>query len=128
MPDSQFQASMLATRASIKQRLANIPPPVRRNVAPWRIWTALFTAITFAFLVSTAAMHHHATAADDQDCAVCSVVAHKLAELPLAATPKLVVILISYAPFLLAKSTVVLVSQVRLPPSCGPPHGILTIC
>jgi len=99
-----------------------------RTVAPWRFWTALLTAITFVVLVSTAAMHHHATAVEDQDCPVCSVVTHKVADLPPVSLPVLVVVLLSYAPFLLLRPGVTHASPVSLPPSCGPPASIPTIC
>ncbi|MDR3482007.1 MAG: hypothetical protein P4L91_14985 [Burkholderiaceae bacterium] len=99
-----------------------------RAGAPWRIWAALLTAISFVVLVSTSAMHHHATAVDDQDCPVCSVVTHKAAgPLPLA-LPTPVVVFLSYAPFLLSKPGVAHASPVSLPPSCGPPAPISTIC
>jgi hypothetical protein len=110
-------------------RPASAPPARRaRAVAPWRIWTALLTAITFVVLVSTAAMHHHATAVEDQDCAVCSVVTHKVTNLPLVVLPKLVVVFLSYSPFLLPKPFITLASPVVLPPSCGPPAASSTIC
>jgi hypothetical protein len=101
-------------------------PPARP--ARWRVWTALLAAITFIVLVSTAATHHHATTVDDQDCAICSVVTHKLADLPLVKLPKLVVILVSYAPFLRAAPSVAHASPLRLPPSCGPPALSPPIC
>ena len=99
-----------------------------RAVAPWRVWTALLTAITFVVLVSTAAMHHHATAVDDQDCPVCSVVTHKAAGPLPAVLPTPVVIFLSYTPFLPSKPGVAHASPVPLPPSCGPPAPISTIC
>ena len=105
-----------------RQRKASLPPVRRQaNLAPWRFWTAILTAIAFTFLVSTAATHHHKTLIDDQDCAVCSVVSHKLADQPLVVLPKLVAILIAYAPFLPAASCATHVSPFLLPPSCGPP-------
>jgi hypothetical protein len=99
-----------------------------RAVAPWRIWAALLTAITFMVLISTAAMHHHATAVDDQDCPICSVVTHKAAGSLPATLPAQVVVLLSYAPFLPSKPGVAHASPVSLPPSCGPPASISAIC
>lgn len=84
--------------------------------------------ITFVVLVSTAATHHHATVVDDQDCAICSVVAHKVSGLPPVALPVLMVVLLSYAPFILFKQGVALASPVLLPPSCGPPASMPAIC
>ena len=97
-------------------------------VERWRVWTAMLTAITFVVLVSTAAMHHHATMVEDQDCAICSVVTHKLADLPLVTLPRLVVIFIAYAPFLPATQRVAHASPSLLPPSCGPPAPSTEIC
>jgi len=88
----------------------------------------LFTAISFALLITTAATHHHATAVDDQDCAVCSVVTHKISGTPLVALTHLVVILLSYAPFLFALPASAPVSFRLLPPSCGPPALAPAIC
>jgi len=99
-----------------------------RTVAPWRIWTALLTVISFVVLVSTATMHHHATAVEDQDCAICSVVTHKVADLPPVTMPAMVAILLSYAPFLPAKPSTARPSPLHLPPSCGPPAPTSTIC
>jgi hypothetical protein len=105
-------------------------PPLRRAyaVARWRVWTALLTALTFVVLVSTAAMHHHATTAEDQDCAVCSVITHKITDVPLVILPRLVVVLVSYAPFLLAAPAIAPASPLLLPPGCGPPDGSSAIC
>ncbi|HXA47872.1 MAG TPA: hypothetical protein VNW52_09605 [Burkholderiaceae bacterium] len=106
------------------RQASSLPTQRARIVAPWRIWTALLTMITFVVLLSTAATHHHATVVDDQDCAICSVVTHKIADLSLTTLPALVLILLSYAPFLLAKPGTVHASLRLLPPSCGPPASI----
>ncbi|MFI4939670.1 MAG: hypothetical protein ACHP7O_04900, partial [Burkholderiales bacterium] len=103
-----------------------IPGPGTHAVQRWRVWTAILTAITFVVLVSTAAMHHHATVAEDQDCAICSVVTHKLADHPLVDLPKLTVIFISYAPFLSAIPPAAHASPLLLPPGRGPPAPSLT--
>jgi len=97
--------------------------PQARAVAVdrWRVWTALLTAITFVVLVSSAAMHHHATAVEDQECATCSVLTHKLAALHAVKLPELALILVSYAPYLLATPIAVHLSPTLLPPACGPP-------
>jgi len=102
------------------QQLASTPKRVR-DVAPWRIWTALITTFAFVMLIATAATHHHTTAIDDQDCAVCGVVSHKVSDTPLVTLPEQVVVLLAYSPYLLAKPTLVQAMPVKLPPSCGPP-------
>jgi hypothetical protein len=113
-----------------KQRhplIASAPTRRVRDVAPWRIWTALITTLAFVMLLATAATHHHATAIDDQDCAVCGVVTHKISDPPLVSLPELVVVVLAYSPYLLAKPTVVQASPVQLPPSCGPPASVTTV-
>src|SRR5471030_669549 len=97
---------MFNTRRHSSNRQTASPQAGVFAVARWRVWTALLTAITFAVLVSTAAMHHHASVADDQDCAICSVVTHKLTDVPLVKMPRLVLVLVSYAPYLLATPAV----------------------
>jgi hypothetical protein len=104
------------------QHRQTAPQPLRAfAVGRWRVWTALLTAITFVVLVSTAAMHHHATAVEDQECATCSVLTHKLADVPLVKLPTLILLLVSYAPYLLAAPVVAHISLSLLPPACGPP-------
>jgi hypothetical protein len=103
------------------QQLTHAPSWRARDAAPWRIWTALITTLAFVMLLATAATHHHATAIDDQDCAVCSVVTHKVSDPPPVTLPALVVVVLAYSPYLLAKPTVVKASPIQLPPSCGPP-------
>jgi hypothetical protein len=120
---------MLKKRRQPRNRLASSLLMQRaRAIAPWRVWTALLTAMTFVVLVSTAAMHHHATVVDDQDCAVCSIVTHKVTDIPPTTLPALVLILLSFAPFLLAKPGVAHVSSILFPPARGPPARTSTIC
>jgi hypothetical protein len=102
-------------------QLANAPVRRGRAVAPWRLWTALITTIAFVMLLATAATHHHATAIDDQDCAVCGVVTHKVSDPPLITLPQQVVVVVGYSPYLLTKPTILKATPVQLPPSCGPP-------
>jgi hypothetical protein len=124
-----FSATMIKRRIHSSHRTASVPPtPGAHTVQRWRVWTAILTAVTFVVLVSTAAMHHHTTAAEDQDCSICSVVTHKLADHPLVDLPKLTVIFISYAPFLPAMPGVAHVSPLLPPPSCGPPAPSLSVC
>ncbi|HEY8026572.1 MAG TPA: hypothetical protein VIF60_18655 [Burkholderiaceae bacterium] len=106
------------------QRLASAPNARgARSLAPWRFWTALVTVIAFTLLLSSVSAHHHTTAADDQDCAVCSVVSHKVSDLPEVVLPKLVLVLVSYAPHLSLTACDAPVSLSLLPPSRGPPAG-----
>jgi len=92
-----------------------------RSLAPWRFWTTLVTIVAFVLLLSNVSTHHHATTADDQDCAICSVVSHKVTDLPEVVLPKLVLVLVSYAPLLVPGTCVARVFTSLLPPSCGPP-------
>lgn len=108
------------------QHLASMPARHVRDVAPWRIWTALITTLAFVMLLATAATHHHATAIDDQDCAVCGVVTHKVSDPPLVTLPEQVVVVLAYSPYLVAKPTAVQASPIQLPPSCGPPASTST--
>ncbi|MBV8666893.1 MAG: hypothetical protein JO269_10465 [Burkholderiaceae bacterium] len=102
--------------------------PRARAAAPWRVWTALLTAITFAVLVATAATHHHASVVEDQDCAVCGVVTHKLADPPPVVLLRPVLILVSYLPYLAVVPLVRFSSPLLLPPACGPPTLSSTSC
>jgi len=128
MPIALPTAPMLKKRRQPRNRLASSLLMQRtRVVARWRVWAALLTLVTFAVLVSTAAMHHHATVVDDQDCAICSIVTHKTSDLPPTTLPALVLILLSFAPFLLVKPGVAHVSSILFPPACGPPARTSTI-
>ncbi len=97
-------------------------PSARRSLAPWRYWTILLTIVAFVGLLTTASTHNHASVADDQDCAVCSIVTHNTSDLPTVDLPKQVLVLISYAPFLAPSNCHNYVSPALLPPSCGPPE------
>ena len=88
----------------------------------------LLTAITFVCLLITAATHHHATAIQDQECAVCSVALHKVANTHLVDLPKMVAVLFFYAIFLIEARVIAHVITLYLPPSCGPPRSSPAIC
>ena len=125
-PANTKHLSNIQTAMSLRPRL--LPQPASapkmhstRSLAPWRFWTALVTTVAFVLLLSTVSTHHHATTADDQDCAVCSVVSHKVTDLPEVVLPKLVLVLVSYAPLLVPGTCVARVSASLLPPSRGPP-------
>lgn len=88
----------------------------------WRSALVWLVAFSFLLLVSASASHIHKTAATLHDCAVCVVVADKLADTP--APPLLVhdlqlpdVLLLPAARALLPKHAVTL----WLPPGRGPP-------
>lgn len=92
-----------------------------RSLAPWRFWTAIVTIVAFLSLLTVVPTHHHATPAEDQDCAVCSIVSHKVGDTPVVAIPALVLVLLSFAPYLAFALCKAHVQPVLLPPSCGPP-------
>ncbi|HAT32378.1 MAG TPA: hypothetical protein DCW29_16475 [Janthinobacterium sp.] len=94
----------------------------RRARDPWRLCVALFTALSFILLLATAATHHH-KAFEAQDCALCSAVLDKVADV---ATPPVLVrqaeILLYFIQVATAQA-VAYASPHLLPPSCGPPHA-----
>ena len=94
----------------------------------WRALVALFTALTLVALLLTAATHHHTTAAEDHDCAICCVAVHKIADTHLVDLPKMVTVLIFYAPYIIESLVVTHVITLFLPPSCGPPKSPSAIC
>jgi hypothetical protein len=96
-------------------------PSVAR--AGWQLCVAVFAALSFAFLVSTAATHRHTSALAAHDCVLCSAVADKIADTP---APPAVVLVLQLQPYLLlslAAYVATYVSPELLPPSCGPPHA-----
>lgn len=92
-----------------------------RRVAPWRFWTTIVTIAAFLSLLLAASSHHHLTQAEDHDCAICSVVSHKVSDPPTVVLPQLVLVLQSYAPFLAFAACKPHLSPSLLPPACGPP-------
>ena len=105
--------------AATKRQQANAPRA--RRLAPWRYWTALVTIAAFLSLLVTVSSHVHLTQAEDQDCAICAVVSHKVGDPPAVALPKLVLVLLTFAPFLAFAACKPHVSPLLLPPACGPP-------
>jgi hypothetical protein len=102
----------------------NRPPATAhraRRLAPWRYWTAIVTIAAFFSLLVTVSSHIHLTQAEDQDCAICAVVSHKVSDPPAVALPKLVLVLLTFAPFLAFAACKPHLSPSLLPPSCGPP-------
>ncbi len=95
--------------------------PRARSLAPWRFWTTIVTIAAFLSLLLTVSSHQHLTQAEDQDCAICSVVSHKLSDPPKVVLPKLVLVLLNFTPFLAFAACKPHVSPSLLPPSCGPP-------
>jgi hypothetical protein len=92
-----------------------------RARAGWQLLVALFAALSFVLLVSTAATHRHADAVSSHDCAVCSVVADKIAGTPAAPVLVQIVQLQPYLLFIVAASVAAYASPRLLPPACGPP-------
>ena len=103
------------------RRLQHAPAPRARRLAPWRFWTTIVTIAAFLSLLLTISSHHHLTQAEDQDCAICGVVAHKVSDPPAVMLPKLVLVLLAFAPFLAFAACKPHVSPSLLPPACGPP-------
>ncbi len=95
--------------------------PRARKLAPWRFWTTIVTIAAFLSLLLTVSSHQHLTQAEDQDCAICSVVSHKVSDTPTVLLPKLILVLLAFAPFLAFAACKPHVSPSLLPPSCGPP-------
>ena len=103
------------------RHLPHANAPRARRLAPWRFWTTIVTIAAFLSLLLTVSSHHHLTQAEDQDCAICSVVSHKVSDPPAVALPQLVLVLLAFAPFLAFAACKPHVSPSLLPPSCGPP-------
>lgn len=86
-----------------------------------RMWIAAVTVLAFITLLATAASHHHRTAVEDRDCAVCSTAAHKVPELTVAIALPPVVFQFFYptVPFVARKA--VYAAFPFIPPTRGPP-------
>ena len=93
--------------------------PRARKLAPWRFWTTIVTIAAFLSLLLTVSSHQHLTQAEDQDCAICSVVTHKTVDLPTIDLPKQVLVFVSYVAFQSLEICSIHVSPALLPPSCG---------
>ncbi|HEX8955178.1 MAG TPA: hypothetical protein VF798_02830 [Burkholderiaceae bacterium] len=98
--------------------------PSARRVAPWRFWTTIVTIAAFLSLLLAASSHHHISQAEDQDCAICSVVSHKVSDPPPVVLPQLVLVLLNIAPFLAFAACKPHLSPSLLPPACGPPSRL----
>ena len=87
----------------------------------WKAGLALFTALGFVLLMSTAATHHHANSVEDQACSLCSAVSNKLDHVTPSAQAPLKVQLFAYT----LQTNHVYQSDFAapplLPPGCGPP-------
>jgi hypothetical protein len=108
---------------------ARPPEAQRQSVAArgarrggWQFWCALFAALSFFLLVSTAATHTHASALSAHDCALCTAVADKVADTP--APPALVHVLQlqPYLLFCIVAYVAAYVSRKLLPAGRGPPN------
>jgi hypothetical protein len=109
---------------SASTRLSRQPAATTSAVrGGWRLCLALFAALSFVLLVSTAATHQHKSALSAHDCALCSAVADKIADTPAPPAVVLVLQLQPYRLLSLAAYVAAYVSPELLPPSCGPPHA-----
>lgn len=89
----------------------------------WRSAVAVLAALSFLLLVSASVTHVHKSSATIHDCAVCAVVADKLADTP---APPVLVHDHQLPDFLLpaATATTPVYSAVKwLPPGRGPPSA-----
>ena len=109
------------TMTALIQRQPQAHARHARGLAPWRYWTTIVTIAAFLSLLLTVSSHHHLSQAEDQDCAICSVVSHKVSDPPPAALPSLVLVLLSFAPYLAFAACKPHVSPSLLPFACGPP-------
>jgi tetrahydromethanopterin S-methyltransferase subunit D len=120
---------MLSRRAHLNRRAVSPTVMLRSMLAGnWRALVALATAFAFVSILLTAATHHHASAVEDNACAVCSIAIHKIADTHLVALPNMVAVLIFYADFVLESRDVTHAISLYLPPSCGPPRTSSAIC
>lgn len=94
----------------------------------WRGWVAAITAITFVLLISAAATHNHATSLEDQACSICHVAAQKLISTDTALVVDQILVFLAYRLPTLASISIVTVSPLLLPPSCGPPSSLHPAC
>ncbi len=89
----------------------------------WRSAVALLAAFSFLLLVSASVTHVHKSSATIHDCAVCAVVADKLADTPV---PPVLVHDLQLPDFLLPAARLVapMYAAVQwLPPGRGPPSA-----
>lgn len=94
----------------------------RRSIWHWTV--SLLATLSFLLVVSTSASHVHKNAATLQDCAVCAVVADKLADVPVPPAlvhdipPQLYHVAATATAHVAVYSFVLL-----LPPNRGPPRA-----
>lgn len=107
---------------SLSSRAALSSAAHRRGIWHWTV--SLLAALSFLLVVSTSASHIHKDAAALQDCAVCAIVADKLADVPVP--PALVHDVLPQLYHVAATATahVAVYSFVLLlPPNRGPPDS-----
>lgn len=110
----------MSVRSRFSSQLAATPSVVRGG---WQLCVALFAALSFVLLVSTAATHQHRNALAASDCVLCSAVADKISDSPAAPAVVQVLQLQPYQLVTLAAYVATFVSPRLLPASCGPPHA-----
>ncbi|MFZ6849912.1 hypothetical protein [Undibacterium sp. RuRC25W] len=87
----------------------------------WKAGVALFAALSFILLISTAATHHHANSIEDQACSLCSAVSDKLDLVTPSALPLVMLHLLAYSLYANKVYDIAFSQPTLLPPSCGPP-------
>ena len=113
---------MDALISTVPAWLARLRPALpKRGQAAWRALAALGTAVCFAFLLTAAASHHHASGLEAHACLVCGVLSDELPTptVPARAAPSLARLLyrVLVPSFYRYRSR----ATRLLPPSCGPP-------
>ena len=109
---------MSATLTS-KQSAVRVLP--RAICEPWQYVVALFAVFSFALLLATAATHRHQSVLAEHECAICSAVADRIANLPFAPPTVLPVEVVAYFVLPVATPSVCHTRPVFLPPGRGPP-------
>ena len=87
----------------------------------WRGWVAAITAISFALLILAVAAHKHTTSLEDQACSICHVATQKLVSTDTSLPTAKLLVFLAYRLPTQAPISVVTISPLQLPPSCGPP-------
>lgn len=87
----------------------------------WKAGIAIFAALSFILLISTAATHHHANSIEDQACSLCSAVSDKLDLVTPAAVALVTIHVLVYTLYAKQVHQISFRQPSLLPPSCGPP-------
>jgi hypothetical protein len=101
----------------------SIRKPHNARRAGWRLCLAWFTALAFVLMVAGAASHTHDSTLAAHDCALCSAVVDKIADVPVPPVLVRHCELQSYRILASSAAPVAYATPNLLPPSCGPPHA-----